>query len=220
VFEPSMLVEIWSDLVCPWCAIGKARFERALERFEHRTDVEVVWRSFELDPSAPTVRDGSNLEHLARKYGVSTGQAAAMQQRVVSAAEAEGLTMRFDLARAGNTFDAHRLVHLAAAHDRQHELYERLLRAYFAEGEPIGDRSALRRLAVEVGLDPPAVDDVLTTDRFAEAVRADEAGAAELGVRGVPFFVVDRAFGVSGAQSTDLFLEVLTEAWAARAPTA
>ena len=213
-----MKVEIWSDIVCPWCAIGKARFARALEAFAHRDDVEVVWRSFELDPTAPRELSGPLAEHLAAKYGVSVAEATAMQDRMTTVAAAEGLTFRFDIARSGNTFDAHRLLHLAADHGLQHELNERLLRAYLEDGEPIGDVATLTRLAAEAGLAAGEAADVLAGDRYADAVRADEAQARAYGISGVPFFVVDGAYGVSGAQPPEALLEVLNTAWSAAHP--
>jgi len=211
-------VEIWSDVVCPWCAIGKSRFEAAVERFEHGDQVEVVWRSFELDPTAPHRHEGDLVERLASKYGMSREQAEASQAHLTTMAADEGLDFHFERAQSGNTFDAHRLLHLAGEHGRQGELKDRLFRAYFTEGEPIGDPATLRRLAVEVGLDPAAVDAVLAGDTYAEAVRADEAEASALGVSGVPFFVVDRRFGVSGAQPADLLLDVLQQAWVDQPP--
>ena len=213
-----MKIEIWSDVVCPWCAVGKARFERALEQFEQRDSVEVIWRSFELDPNAPAERPESLNEYLAAKYGTSVADAARMHEQMTVTAAQEGLDFRFDRARSGNTFDAHRLIHLAAEHGLQHAMKQRLLVAYFTEGEPIGDVATLTRLGVEVGLDHAAVTAALTSDAYADAVRADEAEAAQLGISGVPFFVVDRAFGVSGAQPADLLLEVLQKAWAQRQP--
>ena len=213
-----MKVEIWSDIVCPWCAVGKARFEAALERFAHRDAVEVVWRSFELDPGAPTERPESQDEYLATKYGTSVAQAAQMHAQMTATAAQEGLDFRFDRARSGNTFDAHRLLHLAAAHGLQHQMKQRLLLAYFTEGESIGDRATLTRLAVEVGLDHATVAAALESAAYADAVRADEAEAAQLGISGVPFFAIDRAFGVSGAQPADLLLEALEKAWAQSHP--
>jgi predicted DsbA family dithiol-disulfide isomerase len=207
-----------ADVVCPWCAIGKRRLEHALERFEHAADVEVRWRSFELDPTAPATIDVDLIERLATKYGVARAEAEAMNARVSGIAAEEGLSFRLDIAKPGNTFDAHRLLHLAAAHDRQGPVGERLLAGYQAEGEPIADHDALTRLAVEGGLDEAEVREVLASDRYADAVRADEAEARELGVRGVPFFVFDRRYAVSGAQPTELLLEVLEQAWQERAP--
>ena len=215
-----MNVEIWSDIACPWCAVGKRRFEAALEQFEHRDDVTVTFRSFELDPEAPPARAGSTAEHLAEKYGTSLEQALAMNERMTETAAGDGLEFRFDLARGGNTFDAHRLLHLAAAHGRQHELKERLMRGYLGEGELMSDHAALTRLALEAGLPEDEVRDTLATDRFADAVREDEATARGLGISAVPFFVIDRRFGLAGAQPPDVIAEGLRRAWEARAPLA
>jgi predicted DsbA family dithiol-disulfide isomerase len=215
-----MLVEIWSDVVCPWCFIGKHRFESALARFAHRDQVQVIFRSFELDPSAPPHQEGSSVERLAKKYGLSLDQARAAQERVELAAEREGLLIDHERMRRGNTFNAHRLIHLAADHDLQHEMKERLMVAYFSEGRPIGDTDTLVALGGEVGLDADDVRQVLEGDDYRQAVRADEAAASTLGISGVPFFVIDRAYGVSGAQNEDLFLEVLDTAWADAHPVA
>jgi predicted DsbA family dithiol-disulfide isomerase len=207
-------VEIWSDLVCPWCAIGKRRFEAALARFEHRDEVDVVWRSFELDPAAPRTVDGSSTQRLADKYGVSLDQARAMERRVTEAAAGEGLDVRYDLARPGNTVDAHRVLHLAADRGVQSAVKERLLVAYFTEGEPVADRPTLARLAGEAGLDAGETARMLASDDYLAEVRADEAEARALGIQGVPFFVLDRRYGVSGAQPADVLLAALRRAWA------
>jgi predicted DsbA family dithiol-disulfide isomerase len=209
-------VEIWSDIACPWCYVGKRRFEAALAAFEHRDEVQVTWRSFELDPSAPRQRDVDGATHLARKYGTSREQAVAMQDRMTQTAAGEGLAFRFDIARAGNTFDAHRLVHLGAAHGLQDAAKERLFAAYLTEGEPIGDPAALERLAIELGLPADEVRDVLAGDRFADEVRDDERTAHALGISAVPFFVVDRALGAAGAQPPEVLGELLRRAWDAR----
>jgi predicted DsbA family dithiol-disulfide isomerase len=213
-----MQVEIWSDVVCPWCAIGKRRFEAALARFEHRDEVEVRWRSFELDPTTPRAYEGNATQRLADKYGVSVDQARAMEQRVVDAAAADGLDFRFDLARPGNTVDAHRLLHLAADRGVQGELKERLLRAYFTEGRPVGDPGALVEVAAEAGLDPDEARSVLESDKYLAEVREDQATARSFGITGVPFFVLDRAYGVSGAQPVEVLLDALRQAWAAAHP--
>jgi predicted DsbA family dithiol-disulfide isomerase len=206
-------VESWSDIACPWCHVGKRRFEAALVAFEHRDEVDVTWRSFELDPSAPRERDVDGAEHLARKYGTSRDAALAMQQRMSDVAAAEGLDFRFDVVRGGSTFDAHRVLHLAAAHGVQDALMQRLMRAYLGEGELIGDPAVLERLALEVGLGGDEVRDVLSSDRYATAVREDERAAAALGIDAVPFFVVDRRLGASGAQPPDALLQLLRRAW-------
>jgi predicted DsbA family dithiol-disulfide isomerase len=215
-----MQVEIWSDVVCPWCFIGKHRFESALARFAHRAEVQVTFRSFELDPTAPVLEHGSSAERLARKYGLSIDQARAAEERVELAAEREGLLIDHARLQRGNSFDAHRLIHLAADHDLQHEMNERLMVAYFSEGRPIGDTATLVELAVEVGLDPADARGVIDGDAYGQAVRADEAAASTLGISGVPFFVIDRAYGVSGAQNEDVFLQVLEAAWADAHPVA
>jgi predicted DsbA family dithiol-disulfide isomerase len=208
-------VEIWSDVVCPWCYIGKRRFEQALAGFEHRDEVRVTWRSFELDPQAPRSRSVDGATHLAEKYGKSREEAVAMQQRVADIAATDGLAFRHDIARGGNTFDAHRLLHLAAAYKLQDALKERLMAAYHAEGEPIGDVAVLERLSVEVGLPEGEVRDVLESDRYGDDVRDDERVASALAIGGVPFFVVDRAFAASGAQSPEVLGDLLREAWEA-----
>lgn len=207
-------MEIWSDVVCPWCYIGKRRLEAALDRFEHRDAVELRWRSFELDPSAPAVREGHYVGRLAAKYGVAVDEAQAMIDRMTATAAGVGLDVRFDIARPGNTFDAHRLLHLAAERGVQGALKERLFAATFTEGEPIADRHALVRLAPSVGLDADEVRSVLASDAYAEDVREDERRAAAYGIRGVPFFVVDGTYGVSGAQAPEALLDVLRKAWA------
>jgi predicted DsbA family dithiol-disulfide isomerase len=202
-------VEIWSDIACPWCYVGKRRFEAALAAYEHRNEVQVTWRSFELDPSAPHEREHDGATHLAEKYGTSRDEALAMQRRMTDAAAEDGLEFRFDIARGGNTFDAHRLVHLAAAHGMQDAMKERLMRAYLTEGELIADPAVLTRLAVEAGLPEDEVRDTLATDRFAADVREDERTAERIGIRAVPFFVVDRAVGASGAHPPEALLELL-----------
>jgi predicted DsbA family dithiol-disulfide isomerase len=211
-------VEIWSDVVCPWCAIGKRRFETALARFEHREEVAVRWRSFELDPAAPRERPGPLREHLAAKYGATPAQAQEMIDRMTGTAAADGWAFRLDRARGGNTADAHRLLHLAADRGVQDAVKERLLTAYLVDGEPIGDPDALARLAAEAGLDPAEARAVLASDRYLDAVRADEAQARAHGITGVPFFVVDARYGVSGAQPADALLDVLRTAWTAAHP--
>ena len=213
-----MHVEIWSDIACPWCYIGKRRFEAALAAYEHRDEVTVTWRSFELDPQAPPERTGDYATHLARKYGTSREAAVAMHDRMTETAAGEGLDFRFDIARAGNTFDAHRVVHLAAAHGAQEAMQERIMRAYLGEGELISDHATLERLAVEVGLPADEARAVLGSDRYAAEVRDDERTAARLGINAVPFFVVDRAVGASGAHPPEQLLELLRQARAANPP--
>jgi predicted DsbA family dithiol-disulfide isomerase len=208
-----LTVDIWSDVVCPWCYIGKRRFEAALSRFEHRDDVEVLWHSFELDPSAPRVQPGRPAERLAEKYGMTVQEAEERQAEITALAAQEGLTYDLADARPGNSFDAHRLIHLGAQHGLVDHVAERLMTAYFSEREPIGDPATLERLAVEAGLPAEEVSELLAGDRFANAVRADEEAAVRLGIRGVPFFVLGRRYGVSGAQPADIMLQALRQTW-------
>lgn len=208
-----MKVEIWSDVVCPWCYVGKRQFEEALGRFGHADDVRVTWRSFELDPSSPPEVGMSMDRILERKYGMTAEQARAANGRMTSLAAGLGLEYHLDKVRAGNTFDAHRLIHLAATHGLGGVLKERLLAAYFTEGRSIGDHATLTELATEVGLDPGEVGATLAGHAFAAEVRADEARASALGATGVPFFVIDERFGVAGAQGADALLGALERAW-------
>jgi predicted DsbA family dithiol-disulfide isomerase len=215
-----MHVEIWSDIACPWCFIGKRRFETALAEFEHADEVQVTWRSFELDPAAPHEQKGELAAHLAEKYGMTLAEARERQQHLVDLAAAEGATIRFDLTRRASTFDAHRIVHLAAAHGLQDAMKDRLLRAYFTEGKLISDHETLAALATEVGVPEAEVAETLAGQRYADAVRADEQTARELGINSVPTFVVDRALGASGAHPPDALLGLLRQGWDASAPEA
>jgi predicted DsbA family dithiol-disulfide isomerase len=207
-------VEIWSDVVCPWCYIGKRRFESALAAFEHRDEVEVEWRSFELDPQAAPDTGEDPVERLARKYGMTREDALAAHARVTGLSAQEGLTYRLEVARPANTFDAHRLLHLAAERGLQAAAEERLFAAYFTEGRSLGDPETLVALAAEVGVDEAAAREVLQGDAYADAVAGDEREASELGISGVPFFVIDRRYGISGAQPAELIGQALERAWA------
>ena len=209
-----MQVEVWSDVVCPWCYIGKRRLEAALEKFPHRDQVEVVWRSFQLDPSVPEGETHPTLPALAAKYGTSVEQMRANMAQVEQVAAGEGLQYFLADGVSGNTLLAHELLHLAAEHGKRNELKERLLRAYFVEGRPVFDVDSLVPLAVEVGLDEAEVREALTDRRYLAAVREDGATAQALGATGVPFFVVDRKYGAAGAQPAELLLQVLERAWA------
>lgn len=222
--EDVMQVEIWSDVACPWCAVGKRRFETAMGSFAHADDVELRWRSFELDPSAPRDSigpDGSDyVDRLAVKYGTDPATAQGMIDRMTDTAAEDGWHFRFDRIRPGNTFDAHRLLHLAADRDLQDEVKERFLAGYLEAGVPIGEPVALRELAVGAGLDDTEVAEVLAGERYADAVRVDEREAHALGISGVPFFVIDRRFGVSGAQPAAVLEQALRQAWDQRSELA
>ncbi|WP_340381496.1 DsbA family oxidoreductase [Streptomyces sp. SS7] len=216
-----MRVEIWSDIACPWCYVGKARFEKALAAFPHREQVEVVHRSFELDPGRAKDDVQPVIKMLTKKYGMSEQQAQAGEENLGTQAAAEGLEYRTRGRDHGNTFDMHRLLHFAKEQGRQDELVQLLYRANFAEERSLfteGDER-LVALAVEAGLDADAARTVLADPAaYADDVRADEREAAQLGANGVPFFVLDRAYGVSGAQPAEVFARALTQAWGDRSP--
>ena len=213
-----MKVEIFSDVACPWCYIGKRRFETALGQFEQSDQVEITWRNYQLDPTAPTVSDTSMNELLAKKYGMSPQRAAAANSQVSTLAAAEGLEYHLEKARYGNTFDAHRLIQLAATHQLQDEVEERFFKAYFSEGAALGDTETLVRLVSEVGINAEEARAVLAGDEYAEAVRGDIQEARELGIQGVPFFLIDEKYGISGAQSSEVFKKALDQVWAESHP--
>jgi predicted DsbA family dithiol-disulfide isomerase len=206
-----MRVEIWSDVVCPWCYIGKRRLEKALADFPHADEVEIVWRSFQLDPSAPNTPVETVAEHLGRKYGGGPDAGRQMIDRTEAAAAEEGMIWRHHESVRVGTMDAHRLLH--AADGLRGELKEALLDAYFVRAENVADHETLTRIATEVGLDEVLVKDVLTSDRYADEVEADIREAAAYGATGVPFFVIDQRYGVSGAQPVEVFRQVLDRAW-------
>jgi predicted DsbA family dithiol-disulfide isomerase len=205
-------VEIWSDVVCPWCYIGKRRFERALASFDGADGVEVEWRSFQLNPEQPRGARTTHDEYLAAKLGATRDQVHQMNERVVSLAAADGLAYDFDRYQVINTFDAHRVAHLGAARGLGDAVQERFLRGQLVEGEVLDDPETLVRLGSEVGIPADAIRDVLAGDAYAAEVRADIDEAHALGITGVPFFVIDRRYGISGAQPTELFLQALTQA--------
>lgn len=216
-----MRVEIWSDIACPWCYIGKARFEKALAEFAHRDEVEVVHRSFELDPGRAKGETEQVVEMLATKYGRTREEAAGMEANVAANARAEGLGYRTEGRDHGNTFDIHRLLHLAKARGRQDELLTLAYRANFAEERSVFDDDVLLALAVEAGLDGDEARAVLADpEAYADEVRADEREAAELGANAVPFFVLDRRYGISGGQPSEVFVQALEQAWKDRPATA
>jgi predicted DsbA family dithiol-disulfide isomerase len=206
-----MYVEIWSDVACPWCYVGKRRFEKALAAFDGKDDVTVTWRSYELDPRAPRVQPLSAPEVLARKYRVSVEQANAMNDRLKSEGRREGLDMAPEKIRMVNTFDAHRLIHHAATEGKRAEMVERLFRAYHTEGALLSDHDVLLGLAGEIGVERETAAAVLEGDAFSDAVRADEQRAADFGISGVPFFAIDEKYGISGAQPVEVMLETLRE---------
>ena len=204
-----MKVEIWSDVVCPWCYIGKRRFEAALARFEAADTVEVTWRSFQLNPDYPVGSHETHDAYLAHKLGVTPAQVEQLNERVVALAAAEGLDYHFETYVTVNTFDAHRVTHLAKALGLGLPIHERFLRAPLVEGEVLDDPDTLVRLAADIGVPEAETRRVLASDAYAAEVRADIEEARAIGVNGVPFFVLDRRYGISGAQPAELFLEAL-----------
>jgi predicted DsbA family dithiol-disulfide isomerase len=207
-----MRVDIWSDVICPWCYVGKARFEKALDGFAHRDEVEVVYHSFELDPSSPRGQRESNLTMLGKKFGKSPAEALALDDQVGSLARAEGLG--FDSGRpVGNTFDVHRVLRLGLDRGVQHALLGAVNEAYFGQARDVFDRDVLTEVAAGVGLDAAEVGKVLDGDAYADEVRQDELQAQQIGISGVPFFVFDMALGASGAQPAELFTSALDQAW-------
>ncbi|MGW0821184.1 DsbA family oxidoreductase [Streptomyces sp. NPDC002845] len=216
-----MRVEIWSDIACPWCYVGKARFEKALEAFPHRDEVEVVHRSFELEPGRAKGDVQSVTAMLTKKYGMSAAQAQAGERNLETLAAAVGLGYRAEGRDFGSTFDMHRLLHLAKEQGKQDELLQVLYRANFVDERPLYTDADdyLVELAVEAGLDADAARKVIADpEAYAAEVRADEREAAELGANGVPFFVLDRKYGISGAQPIETFTQALTQAWGERSP--
>lgn len=209
---PVMRVDVWSDVACPWCYVGKRRLEAAIARLGD-VAAEVVWHSFELDPSA-RVSDGSisYAARLARKYHTSDRAAELMIERMTRTAAADGLDLRFDRIRPTNTFDAHRVTQLALERGAQDAMVERLMRAYFTEGQLISDHEVLVELAREVGLDPGEVREALGSTRYGHEVRSDELEAREIGISGVPFFVIAGKVAVSGAQTPEVLAAAFAQA--------
>lgn len=215
-----MKVEIWSDIMCPFCYIGKRKFEDALEQFENKNNIEIVWKSFQLNPSMET-NQGKNInQYLAEIKGWSLEQAKEMNKQVTGMAANVGLTYDFDKAVVANSFNAHQLIQLAKTQNKGNEAEERLFKAYLSEGKNTDDYQTLVELATEIGIDSKSIEETLTNNTFAEQVHADVQEAQQLGIRGVPFFVIDRKYGVSGAQESATFLDALTKAWQEKAATA
>jgi len=208
-----MKVEIWSDIVCPFCYIGKRHLEAALAQFPHADAVEVVWRSFELNPEAKPEPGRTVHESLAAKKGVSVAQAKEMGAYVANMAKEVGLQYDFDRAVPANTFLGHQLIHFAAQQGKQDAAKERLMRAYYTEGQDLNQIETLVQLAAELGLDAEEARTALSNGTYANAVRYDEYQAQQINVRGVPYFVFDDKYAVSGAQPTELFAEVLEKVW-------
>ncbi|MEI6648490.1 MAG: DsbA family oxidoreductase [Actinomycetes bacterium] len=206
-----MIIDVWSDVVCPWCFIGKRRLEKALAQFEHRGDVIVRHRAFQLQPdikeTVPT------LELLSKNYGINAAEVREMQSNVCSIADGEGLCYELDNTLSGNTFDAHRLLLWAAGVDKQHQLLEAMYSAYFEKGRSLFSHSDLVSVALEVGIEADVTEEVLLSGKYTEEVIADRKLASQLGASGVPFFVFDMKYGISGAQPLEAFIQTLNSAW-------
>jgi predicted DsbA family dithiol-disulfide isomerase len=211
-----MKIEIWSDVACPWCYIGKRRFEAALAEFPHRDSVQVQWRSYQLDPTLPEHYDGTELDYLSTRKGMAPAQVSQMFEHVAEQAKGEGLNYRFDAVVVANSFTAHRLMHLAAAHGKQDAAKERLLSDHFEHGKDIGSREHLTALGLDLGIGAAELDELFTTDKYADDVRQDFEEGRALGISGVPFFVIDRKYGLSGAQPPAMFSQALAQAWQER----
>ncbi len=216
-----MLIDVWSDIVCPFCHLGRRYLDLALERFPHRQDVSITWHSFQLDRNAPAVVEGSTIDLVAAKYGVPREQMVVQNERLAAAAAAVGLDFQWQRTVSGNSFDAHRLLHYARSLGSEREVTDRVMRAWYSEGAPIGQRSVLTDLAGDAGLDRPAVATMLESDDFGREVREDEAIAAQIGITSVPTFVLDRKYAVVGAQPVETLLAALAQVWEDRgtAPT-
>lgn len=206
-------VEIWSDVMCPFCYIGKRRLESAIEKFPHKEDIEIEWKSFQLDPTTTSQPGVDAYDYLAKRYGKDRQWSVEMHQNVTQQAKDAGLDYRFDKAVIANSMDAHRLSHLAKVHGVGNEMEEIIFRAYFTEGKDVADHATLIALGKEAGLDAEAVGSMLNSNLYADEVRQDIAEAQQIGVRGVPFFVMDQKYAVSGAQPAEVFMETLEKSW-------
>lgn len=206
-----MIIDVWSDVVCPWCFIGKRRLEKALSTFEHRGEVTIRHRAFQLQPDITTTVPTA--QHLAEKYRIEEAQVKEMQANVCAVADGEGLCYNLDNTLSGNTFDAHRLLLWAATIDKQSELLEAMYSAYFEKSKPLFSHTDLVAVALSVGIDADLVEDLLLSDKYKDEVIADRNLASQLGATGVPFFVVDMKYGISGAQPLEAFTQTLETAW-------
>ena len=207
-----MKVEIWSDVMCPFCYIGKRRFENALAQFENKDEVEIVWRSFQLNPTLQTDPSKNTIEHLAESKGWDMDYTRKTTDYVVNMAKELGLNYDFEKAIVANSFKAHRLLHLAKQNQVQNECEEKLFEAYFIHGKNIDDNDVLLELGLSLGFDLDSILDMLSSDAFASAVESDIYQAQQIGVQGVPFFVFDNKYAISGAQQSETFLAALYKA--------
>lgn len=208
-----MKIEIWSDIICPFCYIGKRKFELALQDFKHKETVEIEWKSFQLDPSMQRQVPGSIDQYLSEKKGMTIEEAKQLNQQVTNMAKEVGLDYHFEKAIPNNTILAHQLLHFARQHNKQNEMKERLLQAYFIKGEDIGDINQLGEIARELGLDDKVAVESMTTNAYADEIEVDQYHAQQIGVRGVPFFVFNNKYAISGAQAVEAFSELIEKVW-------
>ncbi|NHA67889.1 DsbA family oxidoreductase [Phycicoccus flavus] len=208
-----MRIDVWTDILCPFCHLGRRHLELALEQFEHADSTHVVWHSFQLDRNAPAVDDRPQVERVAAKYGTSPEQMADQHTRMAQDAAEVGLDFQWERLVGGNSYDAHRLTHYARSVGREDEVTTRVMRAWYSEGASIGDHETLVRLAVEAGLEEEAVRAVLGSDDFGIDVRTDEALAGQIGITSVPMFVLDQKYGVTGAQPVEVLLQAVRQVW-------
>ncbi|KNX36324.1 DsbA family oxidoreductase [Luteipulveratus halotolerans] len=208
-----MIIDVWSDIVCPFCHLGRRHLELALEQFEHRDEVEVTWHSFELDPQAPATSDEPVIEAVARKYGAPVDELRAQHRLMAQQAAAVGLDFQWEQLKGGSSHDAHRVIHYARSLDLEQPVTDRIMRGWYSEGRAIGDRETLGDLAAEAGLDRDKTLAMLASDDFGINVRSDEATANQIGIKAVPAFVLDRKYLVSGAQPVETFLAGLQQAY-------
>lgn len=212
-----MRIDVWSDLVCPFCHLGRRHLELALARFANGEECTVIWHSYELDRGAPRVGEGPVIDAVAAKYGVPLERMVAQHEQMALAAAEVGLDFQWERLVASNSYDAHRLLHAARADGVEAPVMERIMRAWYTEGAAIGDPVVLRALAIEGGLTPERVDEVLGSDDFGIDVRTDEAVAGQIRITGVPTFILDQKFAVTGAQPVEVLVQALEHAWADRA---
>ena len=211
-----MRIDVWSDLVCPFCHVGRRYLDLALADFPHRDEVDVVWHSFELDRNAPPVLDGSNTARVADKYGVPVAQVEEQQRQMANAAAQVGLDFQWEQVQGGNTYDAHRVIHFARSKDLEEPVTRSLMHGWYTDGEALGEKSTLVRLGVAGGLDEAELRAVLDSDDFGYDVREDEAMATEIGISSVPTFVLDQKYAVVGAQPVEVFRNALAQVWEER----
>jgi protein disulfide-isomerase len=211
--ENILKVQIWSDVMCPYCYIGKRRIEHALANFEHKENVEIEWKSFQLDSNFKASKDDNIIDHLAKKYGKDVGWAKEMTQNMTQNAKNSGLDFHFEKAILANSHNAHRLLHLAKKYNLGDALKEQLLKAYLTDGKNVDDLETLNFLGQQVGLEKSEVEEVLQSDAYSEEVKMDIVTAQQIGVQGVPFFVFDNKYAISGAQPEEVFLQTLNKVW-------